>query len=590
MAADRNAYASRNIGDIKVAVIQSSHGDAYVNGVKLAAEQINQRPEKLLNRSLTLSIQPADEDGFEGSRHKVLNIAADPQIVAVLGHGSSSVAVPASVIYEESELIFICSFATEQSLTRHKFRYVFRMVPSNTVLADQITDVAQAFGYKSMVVLHERKVAARELAFLFEDAAVEKGIKLVKRASFFADTEDYRILLSELTKLSFDAVFLSASTEPAARLAKQLRDLGLSQPILGGDGIAGALYAESAGKSASNKTVIPAIYMLQKKSPLSVSFAQAYEEKYQQKPDTGAAQGYDSMMLLAAAIERTQSTITSALSSTLHYMPPFAGVTGLHVFDEAGEVQGKKYFFHALRDGKMYHLPAIEQFYLLNKFDESLRRRYGDDYIFTDFLDKFTQAMPSEDRQYYLLDLAHEMLRFDRIGIIYENTKKGKKIAHYDILKKVAEKKGIEVFECHIPFSFLKIDQIKQKVFACYGKLSLDVDALFVSSYYDLDRDFIAYMHDSLKFYKIPSIAFSGRINPPGITLLLGTRSDVFYGNQNSMGLYAVLLNGIKAYQFYDELSGLPEIIMNLDDLNGSKMRNIILGKPVDVYLQSSMN
>ena len=590
MASDRINYARNNSGDIKVVVVRTAYSDAYVNGAKLAAEQINQRSDKLLGRHLRLDIRPADKDGFVGSRNKILNIAADPKVVAVLGHDSSSVAIPASVFYEECKLIFICSFATAQSFTRHDFRYIFRMVPSNPVLADQTTNIAETFGYKKMVVLHARDNLNRELAFLFEDAASEKGIKLVKRASFFDSTADYRTLISELTNLSFDAVFLAAPTDAAGRLARQLREMGLNQPILGGDDILGETYIEIAGNKASNKTALPIIYKSNKKDPAGQAFSQAYEKKYQKKPDVSAAQGYDSVMLLATAIERTQSTVTSALSPTLHYMPPFAGVSGVHAFDEAGDVQGKKYFFQAIHDGKLYYLPAIEQFYLLSEFSESLKSQHGSDYQFTDFLHKFTQSVPDEDHKTYLLDLAHEMLGFDRIGIIYENTKEGRKIAHYSVLKQSAEKKGFEVVECHIAFSSLDMERIKQRLFACYGKLSLDVDALFVSSYYNLDRTFIQNLHSSLRFYKIPSIAFSGRVSPPDVSVLLGKRSDVSAGNQDTMRLYGDLLNGIKSHQFSESLSGLPEIIVNVDDLNNSKVKTSILDKPVDVYLQSAMN
>lgn len=589
MASDRTAYARHNTGDIKVAVIKSNYSDGYLNGAQLAAEQINQRPDRLLDRYLRLSIWPADEGGFTANRRKILNIAADPKVVAVLGHDQSSTAIPASVVYEESQMIFICSFATSQSLTRHDFRYVFRMVPNSPVLADQATNVAKTFGYQRMVVLHARDNVNRELAFLFEDAAVEKGIKLVKRASFFDDTFDYRVLISELTKLSFDAIFLAAPVDSAARLARQLREMGLNQPILGGDDIIGSAYVEQAGRTASNRTILPTVYKLSEKSPIDQSFAQAYTEKHGTEPDLFAALGYDSVMLLATAIERTESTVASAVSSTLHYMPPFVGVTGVHAFDETGDdVGGKKYFFQVIRDGELHYLSAIEQFYLLSEFAQSLRAQRGADEPFTDFLDKFTHPVPDEDHKVYLLDLAHEILRFDRIGIIYENTEQGRKTADYAILQQAAEQKGFEILECRIPFSFLDPEQIKQELFACYGKLSLEIDALFVSSYYDTDPTLVRYLHNSLRFYKIPSVAFSGRINPPEVSLLLGRRSDIVSGNQDSMSLYADLLNGIKMHQFFESLSGLPEIIMNIDDVSAAN--GAVLDKPVDVYLQSLMN
>lgn len=582
LAEQRLIYAQQakiNGSAIDVAVIANITGPEYVQGAQLAAEQINQRPGKLLHRELRLHIKATDSGGFEGSRSKILDIASDPKIVAVLGHGASSVAIPASVIYERSKVVFICSFSTSQAFTRHNFQYVFRMVPGNPVLASQITNIAKTLGYQKMVVLHARDTVNRELAFLFEDKAVKNDIQLVKRASFFANTQDYRSIVSSLTKIAFDAVFLAAPTRSAARVAEQLREMGLNQPILGGDTFYAAEYGEAAGLAANN-SIAPTIYKMNKTNPMNWEFAQAYKKKYNREPNRNAAQGYDSVRLLAVAIERNQSTVASSLSSTLHYMPPFAGVTGVHAFDASGDVQGKKYLFQVWRDEKLHDLPAIQQFYLLDDFVSKLRKKRGKDYKFTPFLKTFTQLMPDEDHKVYLLDLAYEMLQFKRIGIIYENTQEGKKIAHYNILKKAAKRKGFEVIECKIPFSFLNKEQIKQRLFNCYGTLSLKMDALFVSSYYDMGPEFIGYLHNSLKFYKIPSIAFSARENMPNISVLLGKRTDIQSGQDSGLGLYRELLNNIKTYQFSERLSSLPEVIIRLDDLQDKN-----LDRPVDVYL-----
>ena len=590
MAEQRLHYAQNNTNDIEVAVIKNSTSSSYVQGVQLAAELVNQRPGKVLNRNIKLHIKAADDGDFSNSRSKVLAIAADPRIVAVLGHGNSSIAIPASVIYERSKIIFICSFATSQVFTRHNFEYIFRMVPSNPVLAGQITNVAETLGYKRMVVLHARDKVSRELAFLFEDKAVKSDIKIIKRASFFEETQDYRSTISGLTKESFDAIFLASPTQSAGRMAKQLREMSLMQPILGGDDISGSLYAETAGRAANN-SIAPTIYKVNKKNPLNWFFVQAYRKKYGEEPDRNAAQGYDSLNLLATAIQKTHSTVTSAVSSTLHYMAPVAGVTGVHAFNTAGDVKGKKYFFQVWRDQKLYDLPAIQQFYLLSEFAASLRKGRGEDYQFTDFLNRFTQSMPDEDHKVYLLDLAHEMLNFKRVGIIYENTESGRAIANYAILKKAAKQKNFSIVECNIPFSFLEKAQIKQHLFDCYGKLSLDMDALLVSPYYDVGDDFIRNLHNSLKFYEIPSIAFDGREQYPGISLLLGRRSDILSGKDNSVDVYNDLLNGIKTYEFSERLSGLPEITLNLDDLkHNNKLKSVILDRPVDIYLQSFLN
>ena len=117
------------------------------------------------------------------------------------------------------------------------------------------------------------------------------------------------------------------------------------------------------------------------------------------------------------------------------------------------------------------------------------------------------------------------------------------------------------------------------------------MDALFVSSYYDVSDKFIGGLHNSLKFYKIPSIAFDGRDKFPNISLLLGHRSDILSGKGDGMDVYNDLLNGIKTYEFSERLSSLPEITLNLDDLkHNNKLKSAVLDRPVDIYLQSLAN
>ncbi len=108
-------------------------------------------------------------------------IAADPRLIAVLGHREATVAVPASVIYQAAGLLFMPPFATAEALTRHGFDTVLRMVPDNAAMASQSAGVAALFGYRRMAVPHARGDDDRELGLLFEDAARRVGIEIVFR-------------------------------------------------------------------------------------------------------------------------------------------------------------------------------------------------------------------------------------------------------------------------------------------------------------------------------------------------------------------------------------------------------------------------
>jgi len=588
MAKQRLEYARSNQGDIEIVAIQDLQKSNYLKGVLLAAEEINHRPEKLLGRTLKVNIEQ-EELTFDAVKPTLRRIAANPKITAVLGHRSSKIAIPASVIYNRSQVIFMSSFSIAQSLTGHEFPYVFRMAPSAEVMADQLASVAKTLGYKNMVILYARNDMSRELAFLFEDAALKQNIKLIKRASFFAKESNYRPLISQFSTDPFDAIFIASPIYPAALMVKQIREMDIQTPILGNDWFNHETFIKTVG-DATKKIIIPSFYKPDKNNPKHQKFIQNYQKKYKAEPDNNAAQGYDSVMLLVAGIERADSTIPSLLVSSLHYMPAWTGITGIHGFTSSGEILGKKYFFKTWRDNQWQDLPAIHIPYLLSRFQKNRQqKKRNSTQKITDFAEVFTQRMHDEDHKSYLLDLAQEILHFKRIGIIYENTTNGRKAADYELLKAFAEQKNINITECKVPFSIMTVVEKRKAIIACFGKLSLSMDALFIPPYPGVNNVLVQQLNSSLAFFKIPAISLDARNKDPNVSLLLHKRSDISLNNINDMQVYNDLLNGIKVNEFAEKLKNLPEISVNLTNLQRYNLPDTaILNLSPDIYLNAN--
>lgn len=594
MAKERLEFARKQRGEIEVTVIKHHTDPSYLRGVLLAAKEINQRPGRLIGRHLHIHAEE-EHDTVEDSMPAIRRIAANPKTVAVLGHRKSSIAIPASVIYERSQIIFLPSFATADSLTGHKFQYTFRMMPNTKNLAAQQANLATSLGYKTLVILYARDPVSRELAFLFEDAALAQGIKVIKRASFFGGSgRNYRPVISQFNSEPFDAVYIAAGAEGGGQMARQLREMGLSQPIIGSDALGRTEYKQIAGENASDHTIVPSIYKFDIDSGIGMEFARKYKREYGELPNQRSAQGYDSMNLLANAISHAKSTLGPTLSSTLRYMPAWVGVTGIHAFDQDGELRGKKYFFQVWQQGGLIDLPAIHHFYLLDRFTQSIKEQYGENYPVTDFSEIFKKRMHEDDHKIYLLDLAHEIIRFKRIGIIYENTDSGRAKANYNLLKTLAKRKDIKLVECQVPFSLLEEKEAEKELLSCYGRLSLNMDALLVPDYYQSvnNPNLIKQLDSALGSYKIPSISVNSRGNTGNASISLTKRTDIKLNPENGsagMQAYNGLLKGLKIHQFYDQLTGLPEIRVNLVDLQHDDLPDKpILDISTDAYLHSN--
>ena len=74
------------------------------------------------------------------------------------------------------------------------------------------------------------------------------------------------------------------------------------------------------------------------------------------------------------------------------------------------------------------------------------------------------------------------MVRFQRVRRYLRKYPAGTQAAIF-LLKTVAEQKDIDLIECKIPFSLFDETEVTQAMIDCYGKLSLQTDALFIYNY-----------------------------------------------------------------------------------------------------------
>ena len=85
-------------------------------------------------------------------------------------------------------------------------------------------------------------------------------------------------------------------------------------------------------------------------------FVRAFQKRYGLLPDVWAAQGYDAVKVLAHAMEEAGTTVPEKVAEVLHSTKDWPGVTGLHTFDENGDVIGKGIVKKRVQNGKFEYL------------------------------------------------------------------------------------------------------------------------------------------------------------------------------------------------------------------------------------------
>ncbi len=368
----------------------------FVNGVNLAVQEVNETDfdgdgvKGVLNRRVkTITVDEfSAQPGYFSRKQRnldqrlALHIAqtftSNSNVVAVVGHALPTEAIAAGLSYQNHGVLFLSPSSTNLLLTQPGFKLIFRLIPPNQEQAAQIAGYcALTKNYKNMVILYERTAYGEELADSFHETAAALGVHIAHRQSFFPYQHDFKSIIADFQGKKFDAVFLAMSEdETAVELMKQMRKmLNIPFDIVGSHFMNLPSIGEGAGNAAEG-FVVPAVFNTS--FNLADHFVRKYKLVYGTEPDAWAAQGYDSIKLLARGMNEAGNAVPSSVASSLRYMRTWLGVTGVHSFEENGEIRGKKYFFRRWEKGQFH---ALEGAHIPYSFHSLAHRRTKQDLI-----------------------------------------------------------------------------------------------------------------------------------------------------------------------------------------------------------------
>jgi branched-chain amino acid transport system substrate-binding protein len=126
----------------------------------------------------------------------------------------------------------------------------------------------------------------------------------------FAETDsDLSSQVAEIQNADVDAVAVSSLMRGGALFTKQGREKGLTMPLVAPNSWVSDDFLDLAGTNATDVYAsADFISDPEQNSPLGQEFIKRYEEKYDEAPNSFAADGFDQMMMLAKAVEETGST------------------------------------------------------------------------------------------------------------------------------------------------------------------------------------------------------------------------------------------------------------------------------------------
>lgn len=353
---DRSTIKIGYFGDLSGPTF--NFGQSAKNGALLAAEEINQAGG-INGRQIDIVIE--DDEGSPELAATVVNkLTRQDKVIALIAGGASGSSLAAGPNAQSAKVPMISPSSTNPAVTQIG-DYIFRACFIDPFQGEVIAK----FSYNSLqaktaaIMLDFNSPYSRDLTDFFELSFTKHGGHVVTSQSYTQGDSDFKGQLSSISAAKPDVIYLPGYYGDIAVIAKQARQMGITQPLLGGDGWDAPELWQLAGDSI-NGSYISNHYSADDPSPAIQKFVHDYKQHYGNLiPDAHAALAYDAMRFLAEAIQRAGTTEGVKLRDALAQTRNFPGVTGIISMDSQRDAV-KPAVILKLQDGRYIYQETIQ--------------------------------------------------------------------------------------------------------------------------------------------------------------------------------------------------------------------------------------
>ncbi len=293
----------------------SSMGVSMRDGVKLAVDEIN-KAGGVMGRPIAL-VERDDEAKNELGVQIAQELVNKENVVASVGFINTGVALAAQRFFQEAEIPVFNNVATGSVIAKqfvppeHKANYIFRNAANDTIQSAMIADEAvKRQGFKKPAILADSTNYGQLGKTDLTTALAKSGITPVATEKFNIGDTDMTSQLLKAKEAGADVILTYAIGPELAQIANGMAKLGWKVPMIGSWTLSMASFIDTAGPNGDG-AMMPQTFIQMPTTPKRKAFIEAYQKAYNVDripSPVSAAQGYDSIYLLAAAIKQAGST------------------------------------------------------------------------------------------------------------------------------------------------------------------------------------------------------------------------------------------------------------------------------------------
>lgn len=318
----------------------ASFGISAKKGAELAIEEIN-----AANGILGRQIEAIWEDNAslpQQSGTVASKLIHQDKVHVLIGAVASSNSIAMARIAEDAGVPMVTPASTKPSVTLEDdgsvMKYVFRTCFTDDFQGEGIVDFAVngPIAAKNACIFYDAdndySVGIWEVV---KRVAPLKNLNIVAEDSYLSTNEqDFRAKLNKFKAHEFDVLIVPGYYNQVAMIANQAREVGLDQPLLGGDGFDSPDLWKNAGANIEG-SYFTNHYAADDMDPAVQGFIKKYKERWGGNvPDAMAILAYDGVYAVADAITRAGTTDPDELSAAIADTKDFKGAAGTITIDE----------------------------------------------------------------------------------------------------------------------------------------------------------------------------------------------------------------------------------------------------------------
>ncbi|SIQ34498.1 ABC transporter substrate-binding protein [Halanaerobium kushneri] len=322
-------------------------GENFQYSVEIAADRINANGG-IRGREVEIIVRNS-----EGKPNVAASIAQEfvqnKEIVAEIGDFTSTSCLAAAPIYERNQMVQLSPTSSHPDFARSgefMFGIVGTQAAEGPFNAEYIAK--EYLGIDSVAVIYINNDWGVSTMENFVAAAEKVGLEVTGTEAFFGGETDFSAILTNVKQNNPEGVYIAAMYNEASQVVNQIDRMEWDVAKLAPSSVFSEQFLKLSGESGEG-LVTNTFFALEDPKEKVQSFIAEFRERADRNPNLHAAVAYDSMMLLADAIERAgfdRVAIRDALAETEN----FEGVTGTIEFTDVGDVV-RSYMIMEVKDG-----------------------------------------------------------------------------------------------------------------------------------------------------------------------------------------------------------------------------------------------